>query len=90
MGTHTCYHHVVVIWRGMIIDYESKYTFSLTNDSLRQICGVNTTFAGIVVVMEYFYQIIFGTPWIIFLLKIKESTNITSKAFPLGNILSDK
>jgi hypothetical protein len=47
MGTHACYHHVVVIWRGMIIDYESKYTFPLTNDSLRQICGVNTTFLGI-------------------------------------------
>jgi hypothetical protein len=31
----------------MIIDYESKYTFQLTNDSLRQICGVNTTFTGI-------------------------------------------
>ncbi len=47
MGTHACYHHVVVIWRGMIIDYESKYTFQLTNDSLRQICGVNATFVGI-------------------------------------------
>ncbi len=47
IGTHACYHHVVVIWRGMITDYESKYTFPLTNDSLRQICGVNTTFAGI-------------------------------------------
>jgi hypothetical protein len=46
MGTHACYHHVVVIWRGMIIDNESKYTFPLTNDSLRQICGVNTTFVG--------------------------------------------
>ncbi len=31
----------------MIIDYESEYTFPLTNDSLSQICGVNTTFAGI-------------------------------------------
>jgi hypothetical protein len=47
MGTHACYHHVVVIWRGMIIDYEFEYTFALTNDSLSQICGVNTTFAGI-------------------------------------------
>jgi len=47
MGTHACYHHVVVVWRGMIIDYESEYTFSLTNDSLRQICGVNTSYAGI-------------------------------------------
>jgi hypothetical protein len=46
-GTRACYHHVVVIWRGMIIDYESKYTFPLTNDSLGQICGVNTTFVGI-------------------------------------------
>jgi hypothetical protein len=47
MGTHACYHHVVVVWRGMIIDYKSEYTFLLTNDSLRQICGVNTSFAGI-------------------------------------------
>ncbi len=47
MGTHACYHHVAVIWREMIIDYESKYTFPLTKGSLRQICGVNTTFAGI-------------------------------------------
>ncbi len=47
IGTHACYHHIVVIWRGVIIDYESKYTFPLTNDSMRQICGVNTTFAGI-------------------------------------------
>ncbi len=47
MGTHACYHHVIVVWRGMVIDYESEYTFSLTNDSLRQICGVNTSYAGI-------------------------------------------
>jgi hypothetical protein len=31
----------------MIINYEFEYTFPLTNDSLSQICGVNTTFAGI-------------------------------------------
>jgi hypothetical protein len=31
----------------MIMNYESRYTFPLTNDSLRQICGVNTTFHGI-------------------------------------------
>jgi hypothetical protein len=47
MGTHACYQHVVVVWRGMVIDYESEYTFSLTNDSLSQICGVNTSYAGI-------------------------------------------
>jgi hypothetical protein len=46
-GTHACYHHVVVTWKGMVFDYESKYTFPMTNDSLRQVCGVNTTFDGI-------------------------------------------
>jgi len=32
------------VWKGIIIDYESKYTYSLTNKSLTQICGKNTTF----------------------------------------------
>jgi hypothetical protein len=42
MGTHACHHHVVVIWRGMIIDYESKYTFPSTNDSLTNLwCQYN-------------------------------------------------
>ncbi len=39
--------HVVVVWREMVIDYESMYTYSLTEDTLRQICGVNTTFQWI-------------------------------------------
>jgi hypothetical protein len=39
----TC-HHVVVVWREMVIDYESMYTYSLTENTLRQICSVNTTF----------------------------------------------
>ncbi len=38
------YHHVVVVWRQMVIEYESMYTYLLTEDTLRQICGVNTTF----------------------------------------------
>jgi hypothetical protein len=38
------YHHVVVVWREMVIDYESMYTYPLTEYTLRQICGVNTTF----------------------------------------------
>ncbi len=41
------YQHVVVVWREMVIDYESKYTYPLTEDTLRQICGVNTTFRQI-------------------------------------------
>ncbi len=41
------YHHAVVVWRQMVIDYESMYTYPLTEDTLRQICGVNTTFQQI-------------------------------------------
>jgi hypothetical protein len=90
MGTHACYHHVIVTWGWVIIDYEAKYIFPLTNDSLRQICCSNTTFVGISCGYGYFYRIIFKTPLTIFLLKIGESTNITSKAVTLENILSDK
>jgi hypothetical protein len=38
------FQHVVVVWREMVIGYESMYTYPLTEDTLRQICGVNTTF----------------------------------------------
>ncbi len=38
------YNHVVVIWRKMVIDYQSKYIYPLTEDSLRQVCGFTTTF----------------------------------------------
>jgi hypothetical protein len=41
------YQHVVVVWREMVIDYESMYTYPLTEDTLRQICSVNTTFQRI-------------------------------------------
>jgi hypothetical protein len=41
------YHHVVVVWREMVIDYESMYMYPLIKDTLRQICGVDTSFHGI-------------------------------------------
>jgi hypothetical protein len=41
------YHHGVVVWREMVIDYESMYTYPFTEDTLRQICSVNTTFQQI-------------------------------------------
>jgi hypothetical protein len=41
------YHHVVVVWREMVTDHESMYMYLLTEDTLRQICGVNTTFQQI-------------------------------------------
>ncbi len=51
---------------------------------------LNITFVGISCGLEYLHQTIFKSPLTIFLLKIGESMNITSKAVPLGNILSDK
>ncbi len=51
------YHHVVVVWREMVIDYESMYAYPLTMDSLRQICSVNTTFQQI----SYWYGILPST-----------------------------
>ncbi len=41
------YNHVVVIWQGRIIDYESKNIYMLTNESLQQICGANTFFSHV-------------------------------------------
>ena len=43
-STQTSYNHAIVIWSGIVIDYESMYTFSVTEESLRHVCGVNTTF----------------------------------------------
>jgi hypothetical protein len=39
------YHHVIVVWEQRVIDYETMFT--LTEESLRQMCGVNTTFTKI-------------------------------------------
>jgi hypothetical protein len=41
------YIHVAVIWKKMVIDYESKDIYPLTEDSLRQVCGFTTTFQKI-------------------------------------------
>jgi hypothetical protein len=90
MGTHAFYHHLVVIWRGMIIDYESKFTFPLTNDLLRRICGVNTTIVGISCGYGIFPPNHICNSKDNISIEDWESTNITSKAVPLGIILSDK
>ncbi len=47
VSKHACYYHMVVVWREMVIDYESMYIYLLTEDLLKQICGVNTTFLWI-------------------------------------------
>jgi hypothetical protein len=41
------YNHVVVIWQGRVIDYESENIYMLTNESLQQICGANTFFSHV-------------------------------------------
>jgi hypothetical protein len=38
------YNHLVVVWRNMVIDFEYMHTYALTEESLRQVCGVYTTF----------------------------------------------
>ncbi len=38
------YDHVVIIWQGRVIDFESKNIYMLTNESLQQIYGANTFF----------------------------------------------
>jgi len=43
-STLTSYNHVVVIWNSIVIDYESMHTYTLTEESMRQVCGTNTTF----------------------------------------------
>lgn len=32
------------VWNSMVIDYESMYTYALSEETLRQVCGPNTTF----------------------------------------------
>ncbi len=44
---NSIYDHVVVIWQGRVIDYESKNIYMLTNESLQQICGANTFFSHV-------------------------------------------
>jgi len=41
------YEHVVVVWNGDLLDYESEYICKLSEDSLQQICGNNTSFRGV-------------------------------------------
>ncbi len=38
------YMHVVVIWRGRVIDYESKHIYPLTAETLTLICELNTSY----------------------------------------------
>ena len=41
------YMRVVVIWRGRVIEYESKHTYPLTAETLTLICGSNISYQTI-------------------------------------------
>jgi hypothetical protein len=80
------YDHVVVVWRKMVIDYESKYMYLLTKDTLRHICSVNTAFQQI----SYWYGIlpskIAKHYRQIRIFRTGAQQNITNKRALLGNI----
>ncbi len=46
-SVQACYNHVVVVWNHMVIDFEAMFTYPLMENSLRQVCGENTTFQKI-------------------------------------------
>ncbi len=41
------YDHVIVVWNSQVLDYESEGIYTLTEDSLQQMCGDNTTFRSV-------------------------------------------
>jgi len=47
-SSQAIYKHVVVVWRNNIIDFESMHTYPLAEESLKKVCGVQTTFQRIV------------------------------------------
>jgi hypothetical protein len=47
VGKHSMYNHVVVIWRDMIIDFESRHVPTLCVRNVEQICGPKNPFLKI-------------------------------------------
>ncbi len=80
------YHHVVVVWREMEIDYESMYMYPLTKDTLRQICSVDTTFQRISCGYGIFLQKFVKHYRQIRIFRTGAQKNISNKGALLGNI----
>ncbi len=81
------YHHVVGVWRQMVINYESMYMYPLTEDTLRQICGVNTTFQQISCGYGIYYRQQFAKKVRqISIFRTGAQKNISNKGALLGNI----
>jgi hypothetical protein len=48
VGQFSLYNHVVVVWKGMIIDIEHEYPFALTVDNIDSLAGRNNPFHRLV------------------------------------------
>lgn len=44
LGQHSVYNHVVVAWRGIIIDFETRQPYPLTLSNVDNICGAKNPF----------------------------------------------
>ncbi len=44
ISKNAVYDHVVVIWQGRVIEYKTENIYTLTKESLQQICGAKTLF----------------------------------------------
>ncbi len=47
VGKHSLYNHVVVVWNGRIIDFESRVTYSVNEENVNRICGPNNPFVAV-------------------------------------------
>ena len=48
VGRFSLYNHVVLVWKGMIIDIEHEYPFTFTVDSVDNLAGKNNPFHKLV------------------------------------------
>ncbi len=86
-SSQAIYKHVVVVWRNKIFDFECMHTYPLTEESLRQVCGVHTTFQRIVSGYGIFPSKKFAPHQKMPMYKIGVWMIITKKVVQLGGIL---
>jgi hypothetical protein len=46
-STNAAYDHVIVIWQGKLIDYESEYICLVNEENLNRVCGQRTSFNNV-------------------------------------------
>jgi hypothetical protein len=47
VGRHLLYNHVVIVWKGQVIDYESRTIYLLSEDTVNGICGPHNPFVTV-------------------------------------------